>query len=221
MKYYLFIKMEQNSNITQEKKIYPKKRTKLFSYSFVKKAKRNKSTKVINKNTKSLFHINLYSKFIYDFDSYLNLYYSLKNKNSIKLTLEEMTFLKNKIDEIRLLKSEISSSDIISISIDTLNKINTFLPLDESQDEETKYISNLLKSKTNRESISCRKIASKYFSDTGKSISKNKVNLILRNKLNYRFLKTSIKNEKINDENNVIFSFCFIKLIIKYMKLNF
>ena len=31
----------------------------------------------------------------------------------------------------------------------------------------------------------------------------------------------SIKNEKINDENNVIFSFCFIKLIIKCMKLNF
>ena len=130
-----------------------------------------------------------------------------------------MTFLKNNIDEIWLLKSEISSSDIISI--DTLNKINTFLPLDESQDEETKYISNFLKSKTNRESISCRKIASKYFSDTGKSISKNKVNLILRDKLNYRFLKTSIKNEKINDENNVIFSFCFIKLIIKCMKLNF
>ena len=213
--------MEDKSNITQEKYNYPKKNIKLFSYSFLKKTKRNKSTKIINKHAKSLFHINLYSKFIYDFDSYINLYASLKNKNSIKLTPEEMTFLKNKIDKIRLLKSEISSSDIISISIDTLNKINTFLPLEETQDEATKYISDLLKSKTNRESISCRKIASKYFSDTGKTISKNKVNLILRNKLNYRFLKTSIKNDKINDENNVIFSFCFIKLLIKCMKLNF
>ena len=168
-----------------------------------------------------MFHINLNSKFIFDFDSYIIAYDNLKNKNFLKLNIEEVSFLKNKIDEIRLLKSEISNIEIISISKDTLNKINTFLPLHETQDEATSYIADLLKSQTNRESISCRKIASKYYSDTGKKISKNKVNLILRNKLNYRFLKTSIKNVKINDNNNVIFSFCFIKLIVKCMKLNF
>lgn len=213
--------MENKLSLIPQKYNYPQKSSKLFSYSFLKKTKRNKSSKTIKKSTKSLFHINLFSKFIYDFDSYIIIYQGLKNKNSIKLNLKEKTFLKNKIDEILLLKSEIFSREIISISIDTLNKINTFLPLENSQDEATKYISDLLKSQTNRESISCRKIASKYFSDTGKTISKNKVNLILRNKLNYRFLKTSIKNVKINDDNNMIFSFCFIKLIIKCMKLNF
>ena len=42
----------------------------------------------------------------------------------------------------------------------------------------------------------------------------------MRNKLNYRFLKTVNKNDKINENKNIIISLCFIKLIIKLLKLN-
>ena len=69
--------------------------------------------------------------------------------------------------------------------------------------------------------MSCRRIANNYLIDTGKKISKTKVNNIMRNILGLRFLKTTIKNNKINNNKNILISLCFIKIIIKCLKLNF
>ena len=186
--------MEKKNNPDKAKNNNSKINEPKFSYSFSKKQSQ-KNKKIIYKNSNpSLSHINIDSKFIFDLDSYMSYFSNLTNKNNIKLSDNDLNFLNNKIDQLKLLKSHSPNENIISIPLDMFNKINTCLPLEEEEDEATIYIRDLIKSQSNRESISCRKIANKFLSDTGKKISKTKVHNILRNKLNFRFLKTNIKN---------------------------
>lgn len=199
--------MEKKKNSDKEKNNDPKTKAPKFSYSF-SKTKSQRTRKKINKIINpTLSHIKIDSKFVFDFDSYMSYFSNLTNKNNIKLSDNDLNFLKNKIDQLILLKSNLQNENIISIPLEIFNKINTCLPLEEAEDEATIYIRDLIKSQPNRESISCRKIANKYLSDTGKKISKTKVHNILRNKLNFRFLKTNIKNIKINDNINIFFMF--------------
>ena len=195
-------------------------KTKNFSRLF-RKRKRSSS---LSKNEKCKFpkisYLKSESKFIFDQESYLLYFFSLNNKNNIKLSKDEFEFLKSKISELKLLKNDDNNNSILNISIDIFHKINSYLPLKENEDPVVMYIKNLIESQSNRANLSVRKIANQYYEDKGVKISKTKVHNILRSKLNYRFLKTVIKNDKINENKNIIISLCFIKLIIKLLKLN-
>ena len=117
-------------------------------------------------------------------------------------------------------QNEINSSKIIKIPLDIFKKIETFTPKIVQEDEEVLYIKKLIESQKSLGYISCRRIASRYYNDTGKKISKTKVNNIMRNKLGLHFIKTTIKNQKIDNNKNILISLCFIKILIKSL-LNF
>jgi hypothetical protein len=79
----------------------------------------------------------------------------------------------------------------------------------------------LFESQKQKGFLSCRRISNQYFIDTGKKMSKTKVNNILRYKLNLRFLKSAIKTDKLLTNRNILASLCFIKIVIKCLKLNY
>lgn len=159
------------------------------------------------------------SNFIYDTNTFEIYFSQVSDKNNLKLTLQELLFLKNTIEQLKS-QNEINSSKIIKIPLDIFKKIETFTPKIVQEDEEVLYIKKLIESQKSLGYISCRRIASRYYNDTGKKISKTKVNNIMRNKLGLHFIKTTIKNQKIDNNKNILISLCFIKILIKSL-LNF
>lgn len=59
--------------------------------------------------------------------------------------------------------------------------------------------------------ITYRKLSDSYFQDTGLKASKNYMNKILKNKLKMSYLKTIVKNSKLNNDSGIIAAFSFIK----------
>lgn len=192
-----------------------------FKFSLSISSKLNKKKINISIKNPQITAINDNSKFIFDIDTFETYFSKIKNKNNLKLNESEIKFLESKINEINQINEERSSFSNIQIPLKVYEKINSFTPKIIEQDEVVKYIKNLINENKNKEFLSCRRIAYKYFIDTGKKISKTKVHNILRNKLNFRFLKSVIKNDKLNDNRNILISLCFIKIIVKCMKLNY
>lgn len=185
-----------------------------------KKRKRIIKNRIINDNPR-ITSITLQSHFVYDIDTFENYFNSVKNKNLLKLNDEEYEFLKERINGINILKNDILNSSYISISKTIFDKISSYENSISEKDELSTYIKNFFETNLNRDCISCRKIASKYLSDTGKKVSKSRIHNILKNKLDLRYLKSTIKTKKIKDNRNILISLCYIKIIIKCLLLDF
>ena len=72
-----------------------------------------------------------------------------------------------------------------------------------------------------RSKISCRNLAELYTNTTGKVIHKSQVNNIMRNRLGLHYVKTCIKNKRLDSKESKFLSFGFIKTFIKAIKLGF
>lgn len=207
-------------NLNHKSKKSSKLKINRFRHSLpAKNSKRNHRKFLIIKNPKITF-IKNNSSFIYDIDSFKEYFSQTQNKNNLKLNLSELNFLKDKIGEIKVL-NDVSDSNKISISLELFNKINSYICPKKNEDETIIYIKNLIEHQHEKGFLSCRRIAKKFEEDTGRKVSKTKVHNILRNKLNFKFLKTTIKNSKINENKNICISLCFLKILIKCFQLNY
>ena len=83
------------------------------------------------------------------------------------------------------------------------------------------FILDKISNTKDRSKITCRNIAELYTQETGKVVHKTKVNNIMRNKLGLHYIKTSIKTTKILNKKNLLISFCFIKTIIRAIKMGY
>lgn len=83
------------------------------------------------------------------------------------------------------------------------------------------FIKNKINNSTNRTDITCRKIAKSYYEETGRYICKSSVNNIIKNKLGYRYIKTTYKSNYLRSKEANILCLCFIKLFARLIKLNF
>lgn len=205
-------------------KSQPKKLKKklVFKFSLPKKQK-NKSNDFHKKfKNPKITSITLNSHFIYDINIFETYFNDILDRNRLKLNQEELIFLKNKIEELNILNNDNNmKNNSITIPLQIYNKINSFFAIPKTENKCILYIKNLIESQKDKGHLSCRKIATKYFLDTGYKISKTKVNDILKNKLCLKYLKTTIKTNKVNNNRNIIISLCFIKIIIKCLKLNY
>ena len=168
---------------TSNNKESNRKKFRSFKYRLPKRIKISlKINNSISDNPR-ITSIKAGSKFIYDLNTFEIYFSQVKNKNNLKLKLSELDYLKDKINEIKI-EYDIDSSKYITIPKETLKKIEKFTPTLAKEDDATIYIKNLIQSQKERGFMSCRGIANKFFEDTGKKISKTKVNNILKNKLN-------------------------------------
>lgn len=198
----------ENKNIFQtSSKNRSSKRT-----SFIKKIK-----------NPSLSFINGDSHFIYSEKDAIIHFNSINNKNLLKPTKDEIKLLKNILNEInqqKLLMKE--KNGVIDIPKVYAEQISNYIPTSKRENNIlVAYITELMNSKQNRELLSCRKIASLYQKKYGQSVGKSTVHRVIRKKLNFRYLKTSYKTIKIENINNILYSFYFIKAVAKFIKLGF
>ena len=132
-------------------------------------------------------HIKINSHFIYSEIDFKEQFNKLQNKNLIKLTVKEELFLKEKINEIQIINAIDNNEDFVEISLEMSNKIKLFNTENSINDELTNFIKDKILTSDNRAEISCRKLSSMYFSETGKYACKSTINDIIRNKLGFQF----------------------------------
>jgi len=95
------------------------------------------------------------------------------------------------------------------------------LTLKKKDQECITWINDKINSNSSREKISCRKLSKLYYDENNKKLSKTKIHKIIKNKLNLRYLKTNIKTSKCLSSNSIFMCFCFIKIIVRVIRLGF
>lgn len=164
---------------------------------------------------------NFYLFIVPRYNSFL---FGIKNLNSIKPNYEEIDNIEKEINEC--VNKYQNKNNIKSINImpnfykifKDMKKIDT---KNSEYGKNIKFIIDILKK--NNEIITLKKIAEKYNQLFNIKISITTVSRVLKRHLNIRYLKTAIKNPKLEEYNYMIMSFIFIRCIIRSisLKLNF
>ena len=195
------------------------KQTHKKSKSFLNQRVSKKFRKRTRKNP-DFFHININSHFIYDFNNFPLILSKFPNRKRVIPTKEDIIFLSNKISELELSQDK-NKPEYITLSKEIFESIDKFHSFQFQPNDKELFILNEIQNCNDRSKISCRNLAELYANKTGKKISKSQVNNILRNKLNFHYVKTSIKTKKLDTKRSKFLSFCFIRTVIKAMKLGF
>lgn len=190
-----------------------------------KKAKTNKNDqkfiKSIRKQNPNLFHFNLDSSFIYE-PRLCNFWYNkLSNKNTMKLNNEEIFLFTKEIQSINFSydKDKVSNK-ILEIDENIKSKIINAYFIETEYNEVTNQIQEIITLNNNKEKLSCLKIAQLYENKFSKKISPSHIWYIMKNKLNYRFLKTSVKTAKLTGNNSFNQTWFYLKVFARFLKLN-
>lgn len=162
-------------------------------------------------------------------DSYILIDLRAKNFDVLKEKLNNFDDIIPKDDEIGILDNYIiqlknnlnlnNQLEELEILPEYLNAINDFIPGIQIKNEKYKIIDDIIKNTKKRESLTLKKICNKYKKIRGINISKSSVYNILKNKLNYKYLRTCPKTNKIKENTSIIRSFIFIKTVIKAISL--
>ena len=89
------------------------------------------------------------------------------------------------------------------------------------KDDLTIFLANEFNKSNSRTTFSVRKLAKKYTEKTGNKISKTTIHKYLRQKMGYKYLKSTIKTNLILRNQNILISFAFIKIIARCIKFKF
>lgn len=165
--------------------------------------------------------LNIDSHFIYDIDEGENFYNKIQNKNLLKVNLKELHSLEEKIDSIILDKDMEKKTEYIKIPLYAINKVSNYVTRKEIDNPLTQFLKNKFLENKNREELSSRKLTKEYFDKTGFKTNRTTVNKIIREKLGYRYLKTCVKNNIINSNDDKLIQFTFIKIITRCINKGF
>ena len=187
----------------------------------IKKKRKNFSLKSIYPLYPSITHFNLYSFFIYDNNEYENFFKTVSNKNLIKVNSDEYDFLQFKVNEIYSFRNYNRNIQYVRLSKENYNRVEKFLMVNKAKDPIQDYIQNKIDNSADRRDLSCRKLAEKYKEETGNTVSKSKINQIIKYKMGYSYLKSTVKTNKIIGKENILISFAFIKIISRCLKLGY
>lgn len=190
------------------------------SLDFLNKKKNNSLNQKKLKNP-GITKFNLFSYFIYDMSKPLDYILNINNKNTVKLNEKEYEKLEEEINQINNFFNNDEIEKYVSIPINEIISINKFFNLNANELEEVIWVKNFFKQNSKNENISCSKLAQIYSQQTGKIITKTKMYYIFKNKLNIKFLKTTIKNNKLISNKSIFSSLCFIKIFTRSLILGF
>ena len=167
-----------------------------------------------NKNSTFFIQTPKYIRFIDSDKSKKNLH---PNESEFSKFIEEI----NKIEEIignNDLKKNDNSIEILDNYYQSLK--NYFVPIANIKNDYASNILEIIKEFRRKEiKISLKHISVKYKEKFKQEISLMTISRVLRHKLNYHFLKTSIKNPIINNNNYKFMLAIFIKSIFRIIKL--
>jgi hypothetical protein len=190
---------------------------------FKKSLKLNPSSykKALRRLNPSIFSFSYKDSFIYQ-SIHCNFYYDkLTNNNLIKPSNEELANLNNIINSLKYkeTKEHIYILPFFKFLFDNIKKI------EPERDEKAKKINEIIMNWPKESNISIIKITDEYNKfaslNNKRIIHKSQVHLIMKNILNLRFRKTSIKTTKLLLNKSILQSFFFIKIILRGLLQNF
>lgn len=144
----------------------------------------------------------------------------LKNFKSIKDFLpnkEEIDFLNRTI--INLNEEVKPNKDTIFIAPLFKEIINQMKPVNLILSDEAKKIKEIIEQFPPKKTFYIKDISKEYSKKYDKTLSRKKIYNIIRNTLNYRFKRTSIKNNKIISDKGLFMSFFFYKTVLRGLLL--
>lgn len=159
--------------------------------------------------------------YLFNVTRHKNLLLGINDLNEIKLNQEEINFLQSEIDtceSINIKNQKKLSIKIIPEFFEILRKINKYDLKNSEYAKKITFIISELKKKNI--TITLKQIAKQYEGFYGKKISISTVSRILKNHLGMRYLRTSIKNPKLEENNYLLMSFIFIRIFIKSLLLD-
>ena len=210
------------SQNTENNKNHNQESIKTINKNFISLSINNNKKRLkeeIRKNNPSFSKFNLSSYFIFEsilYEEYLN---DLKDKNSMKPNLFQFNTLKNLYNEIK--DYNLVNTQVKHINIKKEFYIQLFnpLPIKIELDNISQKVHILINEMEPTASISIRKLASIFKKKYNYIISKSKIHYIMRNKLKYKFLKTSVKNNKTLSISSKKQQFFFLKIICRTLLL--
>lgn len=159
--------------------------------------------------------------YLFNVTRHKNLLLGINDLNEIKLNQEEINFLQSEIDtceSINIKNQKKLSIKIIPEFFEILRKINKYDLKNSEYAKKITFIISELKKKNI--TITLKQIAKQYEGFYGKKNSISTVSRILKNHLGMRYLRTSIKNPKLEENNYLLMSFIFIRIFIKSLLLD-
>ena len=185
-------------------------------------AKKAKKAKVSKNNLKfDIGNFSLENYYLFIVTRFSNLLSGVNDYNNIKPTNDEVTSLQKEIDKCNNENIINKDSKVIKIHQIFYQIFKSMKQNDQRYTEYGKKITFILNYlKQQKETITLKKIREKYIEFYNKKISISTVSRILKNHLNIRYLKTTLKNPKLEEKNYIIMSFLFIKGIIRSLFLD-
>lgn len=165
----------------------------------------------------------------FDKDSFFIIDLRIKNYESLCLKIGDISNLSQNDIEISILDDIIANfqnnnnftdkSDETKIIPKYLEALKKFRPGICIINNKINTIIEIIQSSQNRENINIRNIQRKYKKKTNETIGKTSIYYIMKNKLNYKYLKTVPKTIKLKEKSSKIRTFIFIKIIARALSL--
>ena len=169
----------------------------------------------------SISKFNLNSRFIYDLDEPEEYLKSVTDKNLIKPKKKYIDNMKERINLINLEKDAEKKSIFIKLPVNVYEGLKKFSQIKRNNSPLVDYLQNKFQNEKSRHNLTCRKLAEEYYNTTGRKTNRQTICNLIRNQLGYYYRKTTVKNGKINDNENILISCSFIKIISKCIFLGF
>lgn len=184
--------------------------------------KKRKNAKNTIKHFKfNILNFNENHYYLFNVTRYKNLIYGINDLNNIKLNKEEIHILQSEIDKCNSINIKNQKKLTIKIIPEFFEFFNKIKRKDLKNSEYAKKMSFILDDLKNKHiTITLKQIANQYKIFYGKKISISTASRILKNHLGMRYLRTSIKNPKLEENDYLFMSFIFIRILLKSLLLN-
>ena len=187
--------------------------------------KKSKSYKKEEKHFEfNIMNFNIGDYYLFNVTRYNNIIHGITNLNDIKLNKNEIILFQSELEKYKSINSKNNKKISINIIPEFFKFFNEIKKYDLKNSEYAKRVSFIINHlKQNKINITLKQISKQYQIFYGKKISISTISRILKNYLGMRYLKTFLKNPKIEENNYLFMSFVFIRIIFRclYLNLNF
>lgn len=176
----------------------------------------------IRKSNPSISHFNFQSTFIYEPRYYKYWYDQYQNKNNYKPKKEDISYLEKCInllnDEHKCQQNKFQEIEVLDEFKDIISSLNLIKP---RYDVKVIRVKEIITNSNKSMNISTRRIQSEYIKKYKEYISHNTIYKILKNILGYRFLKCSVKTQKLKSIESVKQTYFYIKIFLRALRMGF
>ena len=99
--------------------------------------------------------------------------------------------------------------------------IKSYFDFPKKKSNLCSFISKKLCSEKDRSKLSCRKLPTSYYEESGIKVSKSTIHNILKNEMRLHYLKSTLKINYLIEEIGLLNYMCFIKIFTRCIKVGF